>query len=57
MDSDSIYNSICEGGTSTELQDAWDAYEDENGTIQVGSKVDDLIYALIVYVLKITEDD
>lgn len=57
MDAEDIYRSITEGEAPTKLQYVWDDYEDENGTIEIGSKIDNLIVALIEYTVGMTSED
>jgi gamma-glutamyl phosphate reductase len=50
---DHIYQMFCEdGGLERDyFQDAWDAYEDEFGTIKIASKVSDLIHEAIRFAI------
>lgn len=50
---DLIYTHFCEedSESSHSFQDAWDVYEAEHGVIEIGTPVDDLVHAAILYAL------
>jgi|688.fasta_scaffold234771_3 hypothetical protein len=54
---DSIYQDVVtDGGTVNYLQDAYDACEYNYGPIKVGSPIDDLIQAVILFTVIMSED-
>lgn len=54
---DSIYQGVVsDGGTVNYLQDAYDACQDKYGTIEVGSPIDNLIQAVILFTVIMSED-
>lgn len=54
---DSIYQGVVtDGGTVNYLQDAYDLTEEKYGTIEVGSPIDALIQAVILFTVIMSED-
>lgn len=56
---DEAYQDFCESGglDNHPFQEAWDAYQEKYGSIQVGSEVETLVYQAMLYAIQVGVDN